>query len=473
MQDADIIVIGAGTAGMPCAIEAVAAGARVLAVEQTGRPGGTLHVSLGQLSGAGSRLQQARGIADTPAEHLADIARINRGTGRADLLARSVAGQGGTIDWLMEHGFGMDPACPAILHLHEAYLKARTYWGVEGGISVLKVLKPLFAAAMEQPNAEILYDTRLVALTQAADGRVDGVRLQGPEGERVVRAAAVVLATGGYGGNPELFARLTGGRRLVSAAMPGSTGQGIELALAAGADMSCPGMFLPTYAAVAPPEGTTFVEWRQMPSLTPQVRQPWELHLDPSGARFVREDDDSVDRREHALNALPGLSFWCVFDAAAEAAAPPLLPGWTAGELAAAWASHPSFVRADSLEALAQATGMDPATLAASVAGYNQGVESGSPDPMGRTHRPQRLAGPDWRAIRMHGMVLKTPSGIRVDDHLRALRPDGSAIPGLYAVGECIGGSTLSGLGFVSGMSVTPALTLGRWLGRTLAEAAA
>lgn len=471
MDSADIIIVGAGTAGMPCAIEAVAAGARVLVVEQADRPGGTLHVSLGQLSGAGSRLQRDRGIADTPAEHLADIDRINRGTGRADLLRRSVAGQGATIDWLMDNGFDMDPACPAILHLHEAYLKARTYWGVEGGISVLKVLKPLLAAAMAQPNAEIRYGTRLVGLVQGTDGRVEGVRLSGPEGEQIVSAPAVVLATGGYGGNPDLFARLTGGRRLVTAAMPTSTGQGIELALAAGADLSCPDMFLPTYAAVAPPPGTTFIEWRQMPSLTPQVRQPWELHLDPTGARFVREDDDSVDRREHALNALPDLSFWCVFDAAAEAAAPPLLPGWTAGELAAAWAGHPSFVRAGSLEALAKATGMDGAKLAASVFAYNRGVATGSPDPMGRTHRPQALSGPDWRAIRLHGMVLKTPSGIRVDDSLRALRPDGTAIAGLYAVGECIGGSTLSGLGFVSGMSVTPSLTLGRWLGKTLAAA--
>jgi fumarate reductase flavoprotein subunit len=68
----------------------------------------------------------------------------------------------------------------------------------------------------------------------------------------------------------------------------------------------------------------------------------------------------------------------------------------------------------------------------------------------------------------MHGMVLKTPAGIRVNDRMEACRPDGRTIPGLYAVGEAIGGSTLSGKGFVSGMSVTPALTLGRWLGRTV-----
>ena len=65
MDHPDIVIVGAGTAGMPCAIEAVAAGARVLVVDQAARVGGTLHVSLGQLSGAGSRLQADRGIADT------------------------------------------------------------------------------------------------------------------------------------------------------------------------------------------------------------------------------------------------------------------------------------------------------------------------------------------------------------------------------------------------------------------------
>lgn len=467
MEQPDIVIVGAGTAGMPCAIAAVAAGARVLVVDQADRAGGTLHVSLGQLSGAGSRLQAARGIADSPAAHLDDIQRINRGTGRADLLARSVAGQGATIDWLMDHGFAMDPACPTILHLHEAYRTARTYWGVDGGLSVLAVLAPLFDAAMAQPNAALRLGARLDGLVQDAAGRVTGVRLAGGQ---VVTARAVVLATGGYGGNPSMFAGLTGGRRLVTAAMPTSTGTGIAAALAAGAALACPDMFLPTYAAVAPPRGETFVAWRQMPSLTPQVRLPWELHLTPEGARFVREDDDSVDRREHALNGLPDLSFWCVTDDAAWGAAPPLLPGWTDAELAAAWAGHPSFLRADTLDGLAQATGMAGTTLAASVAAYNAGIAAATPDPMGRTHRPQALTGPGWRAIRMHGMVLKTPSGIQVDDRLRACRADGTVIAGLYAVGESIGGSTLSGRGFVSGMSVTPALTLGRWLGRTLAE---
>jgi len=473
LETCDILIIGAGTAGMPCAIEAVAAGARVLVVDQAETVGGTLHVSLGQMSGAGSALQRAHGIEDSAEAHLADIVRINRGTGRADLLERSVAGQGGTIDWLMENGFEMDPSCPAILHLHEAYLTARTYWGVEGGVSVLKAVQPLFDAAMAQENAELRLSTRVGRLLTDEAGAVTGAVLEdvstGAHSE--VTARAVVLATGGYGGNPRLFARFTGGRPLYTAAMPTSTGAGLEMAEAVGARIVGEDKFLPTCAGIVSEPGGNRIVWRQIPSLTPQLRQPWELHLTRGGARFVREDHPSVDAREHALDTQPDLSFWCVFDDAIWQEAPPLLPGWTGAELEAAWAGgHPSFRRAEGLEALAGATGMAPAALRAALAGYNVACLGKAPDPMGRAHCPRPIEGPGFRAILMHGMVLKTPAGLDVDAGLRVRRADGGPIPGLYAVGEAIGGATLSGKGFVSGMSVTPSLTLGRDLGRRLGE---
>ncbi|EPX85104.1 FAD-dependent oxidoreductase [Salipiger mucosus] len=471
MERYDIVIVGAGTAGMPCAIEAVATGARVLVVEAEPQVGGTLHVSLGQMSGAGSELQRAHGIADSAEAHLADIERINRGTGRREILEVTLPRQGATIDWLMENGFDMDPACPAILHLHEAYREARTYWGVEGGVSVLKVTRPLFEAAMTRPNAELRLSTRATGL-RIEDGRVRGLTLEGPEGASEVRTGAVVLATGGYGGNAKLFARMTGGRALYTAAMPGSDGSGIEMAEAAGAGLRGQDLFLPTYAGIPHEAGGNRIVWRQMPSLTPQVRQPWELHLATDGARFVREDDPSVDNREHALNGLSDMAFWCVFDDAVLAEAPPLLPGWTEEELSEAWARRDDFVSAPDIATLAARTGMDPSILGQSLCTYNRAVADGGPDRMGRTHLPRAIRGPGLRAIRMRGMVLKTPAGIDVDETLTVRRADGTPIEGLHAVGEAIGGSTLSGRGFISGMSVTPALTLGRWLGQRLGVAA-
>lgn len=468
IESQDLVIVGAGTAGMPCAIEAVAAGLKVLVIEKASQVGGTLHVSLGQMSGAGTTLQRDRGIVDDAQSHLEDINRINRGTGRGDILRRTVPMQGQTIDWLMSLGFDMDPACPAVLHLHEAYRTARTYWGRRGGLSVLQAITPPFEAAMAQPNARLLMGHRAQRLV-LRHGRVTGIVVEAADGsQQTIATRAVVLATGGYGASAGMFARMTGGRKLYTAAMPESQGEGIEMAEAIGAQIVGQDQFLPTYAGVVGEPGDNRIIWRQMPSLTPQVRKPWELHLDPQGRRFVREDDPSVDAREQALDRLPDLSLWCVFDDQVLEEAPPLLPGWTAEELRQAWHSHPSFVVATGVEALAAATGMDAAALSHSLAGYAAACRSERPDPMGRQHCPRPIQGPVFRAIKMHGMVLKTPAGVRINDSMQACRADGSVIDGLYVIGEAIGGSTLSGKGFVSGMSVTPALTLGRWLGGEL-----
>lgn len=470
MQHCDIAIVGAGTAGIPAAIEAVRTGARVVLIEQSDRVGGTLHISAAQMSGAGTRLQQERGIADTPQAHLQDAIRISRGTCDAALVAKATELGGGTIDWLMELGFDMDPVCPAILHFHEAYRTQRTYWGRDGGRSVLRVLLPLLDAAMARPNAALLLRTEAVSLLRTPSGAVNGLRLRhhdtGATSE--LHATSVVLASGGYGGNPALFGRLTDGAPLYTPALSIASGSGIEMAEAIGARIRGGEHFIPTFAGIEEAGGKGRVLWDHLPSLTPQVRQPWELYVGPDGHRFVREDIDSVDARERALMRLPGLTFWAVFDDAILRESPPLLPGWRPDELAEAWALSPSFTVADTVEELAQRTGIDPAGLASSVAQYNAVLRNGEEDPFGRLHRPCRIATPPYRAIRMHGIVLKTPAGLAVNTELNVLNRDGAPISNLYAIGEAIGGATLSGNSFVGGMSVTPALSFGRWLGREL-----
>lgn len=470
MRQVDIIIVGAGSAGMPCAIEAVTTGANVLVVEQAEQAGGTLHVTLGHMSGAGTKRQAERGIEDTTAAHKADVERISRGTTNSELLERSLPLQAKTIDWLLENGFQMDPICPEIIYLHEAYRTPRTYWGVNRGLSVLDVVKPLFDAAMARPNAELRLRTEAVSLIRNSEGHVSGVELRDLVSgtTEAVAANAVILASGGYGASAERFARWSDGHPLYTAAMPTSTGTGIEMAEAIGAQIVGRERFLPTYAGIVETSGGNRIVWDHLPSLTPQVRAPWELHLDLDGRRFVQEDIDSVDARENALATLPGLSFWCVFDDNILATAPALLPGWSAEELQTAWQSHASFVKADSLEELATKTGMKLPVLAATLDAYNNAMAAGTPDPMGRQHRPRQISGPTYRAILMHGMVLKTAAGLSVNTELNVLNENAEPIRNLYALGEAMGGSTLSGKSFVSGMSITPALALGRWLGLTL-----
>ncbi|MBM3522760.1 MAG: FAD-dependent oxidoreductase [Alphaproteobacteria bacterium] len=459
----DLIIVGAGTAGMPAAMEAAMRGLKVALIEKTERIGGTLHFSSGQMSGAGTRLQAERGIHDTPDLHFEDVMRISRGTANRGLVRRAVDAAPRTIDWLMANGFAMHPACPAILHLHEAYRIARSYWGVDGGRSILEAITPSFERIRARHGIDLRFG---MTVTTLLPGK--GVRVRRPDGsETTLASRATILTTGGYGASPAMFARLHGGAPLFTTASPTSDGSGFAMAEALGGRIRNAHYWKPAMAGIEDPPGSGRVVWEDVPALTPQVRLPWEIFVDARGQRFVAEDHDSVDMREVALATLPGLSFWIVFDQAILDAAPPLLPRFDAARLAAAFAGHPDFVRADTLAELARRAGIDGAGLAATVAAYNRAV-AGGPDALGRKHMPGPIAGPAFHAIRCRGMVLRSFAGLTVDDELRVLGADGAPLPGLYAAGEILGGGTLSGDGYVGGMSVTPALGFGRWLGQTV-----
>ena len=383
----DLAIVGAGTAGLPAAMAAAARGLKVVVLEKSTRIGGTLHYSSGQMSAAGTRLQRERGIEDSPDLHYEDVMRISRGLANAPLVRRAVDLAPRTIDWLMEIGFEMHPSCPAILHLHEAYRIARTYWGIDGGRSILKAISPVFEAARLRHGIDLRLGTAVARLLPG-----EGVHVRNPDGsEAIVAARATILASGGYGANPAMFARLHDGVPLYTTASPTSDGSGHEMASALGAQMRNMHFWKPALAGIEDPAGSGRVVWEDVPALTPQVREPWEIFVDATGRRFVAEDHESVDVREAALARLPGLAFWVVFDEAILREAPPLLPRFDAARLEAAFASHPHFVRAEGLDALATRTGIDAAGLKATIAAYNAAVAAGGGDPFGRRHMPRPI----------------------------------------------------------------------------------
>ena len=140
----DILIVGAGTSGMSCAITAAQRGARVLVIEKDGRIGGTFQWTGGHMSAGGTRRQKELGIEDSPDEHYEDIMRICEGTGDLDLIRMAVDEAPHTIDWLDDLGFEWAPECPRIIYGHIPYKTARTHYGTEMGYSFLKVLMPLW-----------------------------------------------------------------------------------------------------------------------------------------------------------------------------------------------------------------------------------------------------------------------------------------------------------------------------------------
>ncbi|MEM4724489.1 MAG: FAD-dependent oxidoreductase, partial [Candidatus Hadarchaeum sp.] len=231
----DLIIVGAGTAGMPCAIAAAEHHAQVVVIEKASDVGGTLHITGGHLSAAGTRRQRQRGIDDSPDRHFADVMRISRGTADPVLVRLAVDEAPRTLDWLDDLGFPFAPETPALVYGHEPYSVPRTYWGVEAGKSILATLRPLWDRYRASGNITLLLEHELIELLW--DGqRVVGVVVQGWRGRLKLQGKAVVLTTGGYAANPHLFAEVTPGHpRLISAASPTSTGDGLLAARRLGA----------------------------------------------------------------------------------------------------------------------------------------------------------------------------------------------------------------------------------------------
>ncbi|MFG2088899.1 MULTISPECIES: FAD-dependent oxidoreductase [unclassified Spirillospora] len=463
----DLVIVGAGTGGIPCAAEAAACGARVLLVEKDSRIGGTLHSSGGQMSAGGTRRQREHGIDDSVEAHLADIERISGGTARADLVELAARHAPETIDWLDDLGFDFAPESPRLVYGHEPYGVPRTYYGKDGGLSILAVLKRLLDEQITAGRVDLWLGSTAIGLTEGP-GRAPavGVLRRGVD-EVEVTAPAVVLATGGFGADEELFTEVEG-FPLVSAAHPTSTGDGLVIARDAGAAIAGRGRYLPTFGGLPHPTTPGKAYYEDRPLLVANERLPWEIYVDRAGRRFVAEDEPSIDLKERALAAATDGTFWTVFDDRARLASVPMVVGWSPEDVLAKAGARPGVHKAGSLTGLAALTGISPDGLTATVERYNTAVAAGHDAEFGRTHLPAPITDAPFFAMENHGITLITFSGVDVDEHLRVRRTDGTPMEGVYALGELIGAAATCGNSFCGGMLVTPALTFGRLLAHRL-----
>jgi fumarate reductase flavoprotein subunit len=463
----DVIVIGAGSAGLPLAIRAAERGARVLQLEADYRVGGTLYWSSGQISAAGTRLQKQHGIDDSPDEHYRDAQRIAHDSIDPVVLRLAVDNAAATVDWLMDLGFQPAPGTPVAGEAHEAYSTRRYLWGTKQAISILETLKPVHDRLVQAGRIDLRLQHRMTRLLTDARGAVTGVQANTPGGDVAFHGRNVVLASGGYAANPALWAKLTPKAPLCSHVNPYSRGDGLVAAQAVGAPVDGSDKFLCTFAG--------FLENPRDPCsgqfllLSPKARSIWEIFVDHTGRRFMREDHPSIDYRERSLLARRGMAMNIVFDEGILQNAATMTLDSTAA-YRARFGRHPAFVKAKTLAELARRLGVPAANLRRTVADYNRAVDAGVDKRFGRQFLIRRIERAPFYAIRAQGITVVSPAGVRVDKQLRVLGRTGRPIRNLYAAGEVLGFTRTSGDAFVGGLSLTPALTFGRLLGEQILE---
>lgn len=465
MSDYDLVIVGGGNAGLAAAAAAGEHGLRTLVLEKTDEVGGQLHWSSGHFSAAGTRRQAQRGISDHPDLHYDDVMRLGHGLNNAALVRLAVDAAAPAVDWLDDRGFPFATDAPAFVTGHELYSRPRTYWGGEdltaGG---LPLLEALIDAVEESERVTVQIGTTAERLVGRGEG--DGTRVEGVvvDGGDVIEAGRIILATGGYAASRALVGELQPAH---AAALTGcrdhATGDGHVMLSHLGVPMTHTDTYVPTMGMIEDPERPGFGLRLSSARVVVDAlqRDPWEIWVNARGERFVAEDTPFPFEREAALRAQPELAMWVVWDATAMENADPVIgPDWSADAMANE-AKRGTWLRAyDTVEDLCADHGLPPVPLCRTIETYN----APEPDPFGRSHRPAPLEVPPFYTVRVVGGMLLSRGGPIVDHRLRPVDEQGRPIRSLHAIGELLGMGQFSGDSFAGGMSVGPALALGRWV---------
>lgn len=471
----DVLIVGAGTAGMSCAITAAQRGLKVGVVEKSDHVGGAMHWSGGHMSAGGTRLQREKGIEDSVEKHLADIYRINDHSGDNNLIELAVKEAPKTIEWLDEIGMEWAPECPRIIYGHVAYDTARTIYGPEKALSIYKVLLPLWDEQVSKGNIECHLHHTFTGLGKSAD-RYDKVVCETPDGEKIIEGKNIVITSGGYGSNPAYFQEKHPGIPLVSSCYPTATADGHVILEKQGATFRFGEYHLPSLGGMEEVEGSGRVDfnanWAMV--LTSIYRQPRDIYVNAHGKRFISEDEVNPEARELATMKQPDWCFWVVFDENALNSADengnhnPIMIGRSVEEIKEEATRGNALKVSNSIDELARKTGLPFDSLKRTISDYNEMVETKNDPEFGRTYLEDPIKTAPFYALKVHASVLVTFGGIKVNDNLQVLDANGNAMQGLYAAGEVLGLGSTSGSSFCSGMAITPALGFGRILGQTL-----
>ncbi len=465
--DADVIVIGAGIAGLAAALEAGDAGAQVLVLDANSVAGGHA-VMAGGLFLVGTPLQAAKGVQDSPDLAFADIMKWGEDADPGWVRRYVEASRTEVHDWLVSLGVEFRMLLPApgetsVPRFHFAK-------GAAAGV-VLPMMRKAFAA----PNLRFVFNTEATGLERTPSGQWRiGVRnlRDGAPGSLV--ASSVVVATGGFENDiGRVKANWPPGieqpERLLLGAGRFARGTGLDLGRQAGARigrLDHQTIFVTGLPDPRDPAGSHGL----------LAQNPAAIFVDRDGRRFV---DETASRKVHERKvlAMPGQGYWLVFDSTGLRQLQVRGAPWlTAASLQREILDNAALVsRADDIATLAAAAGLPAAALGETIARFNALVAKGEDQDFGRFGPgsagavPKPLVTPPYYAVRLYPMTRKSMGGLAIDDETRVLSETGQAMPGLFAAGEASGVAGINGRVGGSGTFLGPSVLTGRVAGRAAA----
>ena len=441
----DMVILGAGGAGLSAACHALDKGLKVLVVEKMSFPGGSSAISGGQWAVAGSKFQQEKGIKDDHALFIKDMMQVGHGVCKQELVEAFVKASSIEFDWFIKNS-GMKPIT---IMVNSGMSVPRSHRFDSSKVTMF------YHDYAVKHGAKIYFDTKAEHLLwNNAKKEIVGVQVKRENGKKAFIGSkkGILIATGGFARNKELLAKYSPkSQNAVAISGAGTTGDGMLMAQEYGADVLDVAYVKPTYGFTLNPKHVADKS---------SVFYAGAIIVNRDAKRFIRENDSYKTIGEAALSQKNGESFM-VFDETIRIEALPKDPREKRfiGEKGK---TDFGFV-GNTIEDVAKKAGLDPKILAQTVAEYNKHVPDAS-DPMGRNTlagnfgKPIAIQKPPFVIIPATACLLSTYCGLRVDPQLRVIDVFGKPINGLFAAGEVCGGfhgeSSMSGTGFGKAFSL-------------------
>ena len=492
--EADVVVVGAGGAGMTAAITAAGEGKSVVILESQPMVGGNSVRATGGMNAGKTVYQDENEFGEsagvektlkTAAEKYADNETITalaktvseqwaayqanptgyfdsvelmeldtmiggKGINDPELVETLCENSADAIDWLDEHGITLHNVSSfggaSVKRIHRPV-------NAEGKtVSVGSYMIPLLQENCEKAGVKMMLDTTATEILTDANGAAVGVKATGASGETVtVNAKAVVLASGGFGANLDMVVKYKPELKgFMTTNAPGIQGQGIEMAQAIGAatvDMD--------QIQIHPT-----VEANTAALITEGLRGDGAILINEEGQRFIDEvgTRDVVSAAEIAQT---GSYSWLVVDQAMV----------DASSVIQGYIKKGYTVTGETYEELGKAMGVDEAAFAETMEKWNGYVEAKNDPDFGRTSFANPLNTAPYYAVKVTAGVHHTMGGLKINANTEVLNEKGEVIPGLFAAGEVTGG--VHGANRLGGNAVADFTVFGRIAGAAASDYAA
>ncbi|GAB6106687.1 flavocytochrome c [Fusibacter bizertensis] len=440
--ETDIVIIGAGGAGLTAAIEATQKGAKVIVVEKNSFMGGNTNYATGGMNAAATPLQKEKGVEDSPELFYADTMKGGHDLNDPVLLKKLTEESAGAIAWLESIG-----AVLTKLSRSGGQSVDRTHTTADGS-PIGSYLMTIFDKNIADLGIEVRLNSKAVEILNDGN-RATGIVVETADGQTYkINSKAVIIASGGFGANQELVVKykpeLEG---FGTTNHPGATGDAffmIEKLDVATVDMDQ----IQTHPTVVPVKNELITEG---------VRGEGAILVNRTAKRFINELE-TRDVVSKAILAQEGKTAFLILDSGVEERLASVTKYKKMGLL----------TEGATITELAQKLGLDAATLEKTMADYNTYFKDQKDAEFDRRVLAGELSKGPFYAVEVAPAIHHTMGGIKINDNSEVLNNAGEIVEGLFAAGEVTGG--IHGGNRIGGNAVADIVVFGRIAGENAAE---